>query len=383
MALFTGNYNYMRDGASQAVHRLVQHLERVEDAEVRIYSPTSRHPAFDPDRAIVSAPAVAIPGRSEYRLALGLTRRMRDDVARFRPDIFHLATPDLLGTQALRLARELRVPAVSSLHTRFESYFDYYRLGWLKPWAEQRLRDFYRGCDFVLAPTAPIAARLAEEGLDGRVRLWSRGVDRDLFDPANRDMDWRRSQGWSDDDVVVAYFGRVVLEKGPALFADAIDRASASCPAIRAVVIGDGPARPWLARRLPQATFTGFRSGHDLGRIVASADVLLNPSVTEAFGNVTLEAMAAGLAVVCADAPSHRALLSPGDSGLLCPPADVEAYETALLGLALDVGRRVRMGRAARMASGAYSWSAALASVVDVYREALEPDRLRLVRSEP
>ena len=371
VALFTGNYNYIRDGASQAIHRLVQHLEQVEGAQVRIYAPTSPHPAFDPERPIVSIPAVAIPGRSEYRLALGLPREVREDVRRFAPDIFHLATPDLLGAQALRLAREMGVPTVSSLHTRFESYFDYYGLGWLKPWAEQRLRDFYLGCDYVLAPTAPIAERLAAEGLDGRVRLWSRGVDRDLFDPARRDMAWRRAQGWDDEDVVVAYFGRVVLEKGPALFADVVERAHARCPGVRAVVIGDGPARPWLAKRLPDETFAGFLSGEALGRAVASADLLLNPSITEAFGNVTLEALAAGLPAVCADAPSHRALVTPEVSGLLCPAADVDAYLAAVLGLALEPVRRARMGRAARKASGAYSWSAALASVVAVYREAL------------
>ena len=126
VALFTGNYNYTRDGATQALQRLVGRLESMPGAAVRIYAPTFGTPAFDPDRHVVSVPSVRIPGRSEYRLALGL-------------------------------ARELGAPVVSSLHTRFETYFDYYGLGWLKPWAEQRLRAFYQGCDYVLAPTAEIA----------------------------------------------------------------------------------------------------------------------------------------------------------------------------------------------------------------------------------
>lgn len=371
VALFTGNYNYTRDGATQALQRLVQHLDAMPGAAVRIYAPTSKRPAFEPDRPVVSVPSIVIPGRSEYRLALGLPPSVREDVRRFRPNIFHLATPDLLGGQALRLARELGAPVVSSLHTRFETYFDYYGLGWLKPWAEARLRAFYQGCDYVLAPNAQIADWLVEEGLDGRVRLWSRGVDRTLFDPARRDMAWRRAQGFDDGDLVVAFFGRVVLEKGLALFADVIDRLQAARQGVRAVVIGDGPARPWMARRLPGAVFTGFLSGPALGRAVASADILLNPSTTEAFGNVTLEAMAAGLAVVCADAPSHRALVRANLSGLLCPPGDVQAHAGAVLGLAAQPERRLLIGRAARDASAAYSWSAALDSVVAVYREAL------------
>jgi glycosyltransferase involved in cell wall biosynthesis len=372
VALFTGNYNYMRDGASQAIWRLVQHLEQDEGAEVRIYSPTTSRPAFDPERRIVSVPAIRIPGRSEYRVALGLPAAARADVHSFRPDVFHLATPDFLGSGALKLAREIGVPVVSSLHTRFESYFDYYGLGWLKPWAERRQRAFYEGCDYVLAPNAPIADRLAADGLHGRVRLWSRGVDRIQFDPARRDLVWRRAQGWADSDVVVAFFGRVVLEKGPLEFADVIDRVRAAAPDVRALVIGDGPAREMLERRLPDARFTGFLSGPELGRAVASADILLNPSITEAFGNVTLEAMAAGLAVVCADAPSHRALVTRGVSGLLCPPADVGAYARSVLELAANPVWCASLGRAARKASEAFSWPAALSSVVEVYREALD-----------
>ncbi len=334
VALFTGNYNYTRDGATQALHRLVRHIEGAPGSAVRIYAPTAAQPAFDADRHVVSVPSVTIPGRSEYRLALGLPRRLREDVRRFAPDIFHLATPDLLNTQALGLARELGLPVVSSLHTRFETYFDYYGLGWLKPLAEQRLNAFYQGCDYVLAPTTEIAGRLEADGMRGRTRVWSRGVDRDLFDPARRDMAWRRAQGFGDDDLVVAFFGRVVLEKGLALFADVIDQASRANPRVRAVVIGDGPARPWMEKRLPGAVFTGFLSGAVLACAVASADVLLNPSTTEAFGNVTLEAMAAGLAVVCADAASHRALVRAGLTGLVCPTGDADAYAAAILDLA-------------------------------------------------
>ena len=371
VALFTGNYNYTRDGATQALHRLVRHVESIPGAAVRIYAPTSRTPAFDSDRHVVSAPSVGIPGRSEYRFALGLPRRVREDVRRFSPDIFHLATPDLLNIQAMGLAREFGAPVVSSLHTRFETYFDYYGLGWLKPLAEQRLRAFYQGCDYVLAPTVEIAGRLEADGMRGRTRLWSRGVDRDLFDPARRDMAWRRAQGFGDDDLVIAFFGRVVLEKGLALFADVIDQASRANPRIRALVIGDGPARPWMAKRLPGAVFTGFLSGGVLARAVASADVLLNPSTTEAFGNVTLEAMAAGLAVVCADAASHRALVRAGLTGLVCPAGDVDAYAAAIVELATRPERRLMMGWAGRDASAAYSWAAALDSVLEVYREAL------------
>src|SRR5690349_15693079 len=69
IALFSGNYNYVRDGANQALNRLVGYLLR-QGVEVRVYSPTVEHPAFPATGDLVDVPAVPIPGRSEYRLPL-------------------------------------------------------------------------------------------------------------------------------------------------------------------------------------------------------------------------------------------------------------------------------------------------------------------------
>lgn len=370
LALFTGNYNYTRDGASQAVHRLVRRLERNGDWTVRIYSPVTATPAFDRSREVVAVPSAPTPLRPEYRIALGLPPRIARDVRAFAPDIFHLATPDLLGAGAQRLARKLGTPMVSSVHTRFETYCDYYGLRWLKPLVAQRIAAFYAGSDYVLAPTRPIAEAMAAEGLGDRVRIWSRGVDRAQFDPARRDMEWRRANGFADEDLVAVFFGRLVMEKGLAVFAEAVRQAQRSQPRVRTLVIGEGPARTWLAQRLPGAVFTGLLTGDALGRAVASGDVLVNPSITEAFGNVTLEAMAAGLAPVCADVPSHRALLGRG-AGLLCASGDPAAFAAAIVDMADQPLRRLRLARAGREASAAFDWDAAIESVLDVYAEAL------------
>ncbi len=232
VALFTGNFNYTRDGATQALGRLVSHLREVEKAEVRIYSPTL--PNAPLARGLVSIPSIALPGRAEYRLGLGLNGAARRDVAAFNPDIFHLSTPDLVGFQAQGLARRMDRPLVSSLHTRFETYLAYYGLGLLEPVMEQQLRRFYGRCDYILAPTPIMVQDMNKGGLHGKVRLWSRGVDRALFDPARRDLEWRRAQGFAGSDFVVLFFGRLVLEKGLALFADAFDRLRAGRPDVRA-----------------------------------------------------------------------------------------------------------------------------------------------------
>lgn len=366
LALFSGNYNYTRDGSNQALNRLSAYLIG-QGAVVRVYSPTTDTPAFEPAGELVSAPSVAIPGRREYRLALGLNRALRADLAEFRPTAVHLSAPDLLGAQAGKWARRRGLPVVASLHTRFETYLSYYGLDWLRPGVERYLDRFYGGCDRVLAPNAPIADLLREKGLGERVRVWGRGVDRDRFSPARRDMDWRRSQGLADDEIVVAFLGRLVMEKGLDVLCETLARLRGQ--PIRPLIIGEGPARAFVEERLPEAVMTGHLDGADLGRAVSSADILFNPSLTEAFGNASLEGMAAGLAVVCPRAPSTEALIADGQDGVLIERRDAEGYAAAIEGLIAEPLRRVRLGRAARRSSARYDWNAICAEVLAVYRE--------------
>lgn len=379
LALFSGNYNYTRDGANQALNRLVAWLLD-EGAAVRVYSPTSRTPAFEPAGELVSATSIPIPGRTEYRLGLPLSRRLCDDVAAFAPTVIHLSAPDLLGLSAQRLARRLGVPVVSSLHTRFETYLSYYRLGWLRPALERKLDAFYAGCDCVLAPNAPIAELLRRASPGTAVRIWSRGVDRSRFSPAARDPTWRRGIGLADDDVAVLFLGRLVHEKGLDIYAATFE-ALADCPHVRPLVVGDGPAAAWLRQRLPGAVFTGFLVGEELGRAVSSADVLFNPSVTEAFGNATLEGLAAGLPAVCPQAPSTLELVASGREGLLVANPSPAEYALALRALAQDPELRARLGNAARERSRAFQWDASCGAVLEAYRAVTEAEPLDEARS--
>jgi phosphatidylinositol alpha 1,6-mannosyltransferase len=120
-------------------------------------------------------------------------------------------------------------------------------------------------------------------------------------------MDWRRKIGIADEELAVMFLGRLVLEKGLDVFIEAIDELRIRGVAHRPLVIGEGPARSWFELQMPSGIFVGQQVGDDLGRAVASGDIFLNPSVTEAFGNVTLEAMACALPVVAASRRERRA----------------------------------------------------------------------------
>jgi len=369
VALFTGNYNYVREGANQALNRLVGHLEARGHA-VRVYSPVTDTPAFEPTGTLIPVPSITLPVRSEFQLALGIPKHIRRDVAAFAPDIVHVSTPDILGTRAQTMAKAMGVPVVASLHTLFETYVEHYGLRWLRPTVEAHLRRFYRRSDHVLVPTPALRDAMHADGI-ARVGIWSRGIDRDRFSPARRDPEWRRAQGFGDDDIVILFFGRLVIEKGVDIFVATMKALEARYgERVRALVVGAGPAEARFAG-LSGAVLTGHLDGDDLARAVASADIFLTPSTTESFGNVTLEAMAAGLAVVSADAPSSRSLIDPGRTGLLCAATDIAAYADAIATLIDARAERSHMAAAAREASVAYTWDAASSAVETAYVQTL------------
>jgi len=210
--------------------------------------------------------------------------------------------------------------------------------------------------------------------------LWSRGVDRDQFNPARRSLEWRRSIGLADDDVAIAFLGRLVLEKGLDVFSDACDLLIQRGVAHKVLVIGDGPARAWFAERLPRAIFLGQQTGSDLARALASADIFLNPSVTEAFGNVTLEAMACALPVVAAAATGATNLVRDGDSGMLVEPGEVEQYADALQAYIRDPALRRAHGGHGLAYAQTQDWTRINAAVEAAYYRVIER-RARIARA--
>lgn len=366
VALFSGNYNYVRDGANQALNRFVGYLLR-QGAAVRIYSPTVDAPAFEPTGDLVSAPSFAVPGRREYRVPYRMSGRIRRDLSAFRPNLVHVSSPDPLGHRAVNWARNNRLPAVASVHTRFETYPRYYGLAFLEPLIESLLRRFYRRCDAIVAPSESMAQLLREQRMSYDVGIWTRGIDREIFNTARRDLEWRRSLGIADDEPVIGFIGRLVMEKGLDVFSDTVDQLAARHVKHKVLVIGDGPARQWFENRLPQAVFTGFQSGPDLGRAVASMDMLFNPSITETFGNVTLEAMACALPTVAARATGSESLVTDGVTGRLVRPGAISAFADALAAYCTDDAERTRAGAAARHEAERYGWDQVNQALVDTY----------------
>ena len=377
IALFSGNYNMTVDGANKALNRLVESLQR-QGATVRVYSPTTDEPAFEPQGTLVSLPSIAIPTRGEYRLALGLSDAVRRDLQAFAPHVLHIASPDFAARAAVRWARGRGIPVLASVHTRFETYPRYYHLGFLEGALEEWIRGLYRRCDALVTPSAGMVEVLREQGMNDDISLWERGVDRELFNSGRRDLAWRRGHGIADDDVAIGFLGRLVMEKGLDAFVDTIAELRRRGVPHKVLVIGDGPARACFEEQLPGAAFVGFQQGADLGRAVAAMDVLFNPSITETFGNVTLEAMACGVPVVAARATGSTSLVADGINGRLVTPGDIAGYADALAAYVTDPALRAAHGRAGEEKSRAYAWDAINQAVADTYLRLIEARKGRL-----
>ncbi|MGH6730082.1 MAG: glycosyltransferase, partial [Sphingomicrobium sp.] len=239
------------------------------------------------------------------------------------------------------------------------------------------MRRYYRRCDAIVVPAESTAAILRAQRMNKDISLWARGVDRDQFNPGRRSLKWRRERGIGDDDMVVAFLGRLVLEKGLDVFADAIDAARAKGVPLKVLAIGDGPARGYFEERLPNAVYTGQLTGTDLAVALASADVFLNPSITETFGNVTLEAMACALPVVAAAASGARSLVNDGVTGRLSRPGDIDAFATALADYQRDPELRMRHGQAGLEFARTMDWDEINGAVMHVYERVIERRRRR------
>jgi glycosyltransferase involved in cell wall biosynthesis len=284
-----------------------------------------------------------------------------------------------VGHRAVTWARRHRIAAVASVHTRFDTYLAYYHLQALEPLARNIMRRFYHRCEVVMAPAESTASILRAQRMNRDVAIWGRGVDREQFNPERRDIAWRRSIGIADDEMVIAFLGRVVMEKGLDVFADAIHSFAGRGLKHRVLVIGEGPAQPWFQQQLPKAIFVGLQTGTDLARALASADIFLNPSITEAFGNVTLESMACALPVIAAESTGATNLVHDGITGTLVDGANPDEFADALERYARDPELRRAHGDAGLAIAKTKDWDSINAIVVRVYLHAIYK-RERLAR---
>lgn len=346
-AIVSETYPPEVNGVALTVQSLEQGLRQQghDVAVVRPRQPGDRH--RNADELLVRG--AALPRYPGLRFGLPATRVLQAQWAKVRPDAIYVATEGPLGWSALRAARRLGIPAATGFHTRFDQYMRNYGAGLLTGPALAWMRRFHNRGNATLVPTRELAGFLRAQGFGHVVQL-PRAVDTRRFHPDRRDPGLRAQWGVSEHDLVALYVGRIAPEKNLDLAVRTFRRMQQVRPEARFVWVGDGPSRLQLQRDNPDFIFAGVQRDDALTGHYASGDVFLFPSLSETFGNVTLEAMASGLATVAFDYGAAREHMRDGVHGAAVATDDPDGFIAAALRIAGDDQRRVAMAGAAREA---------------------------------
>jgi len=352
VALVTETYPPEVNGVAMTIGRLADGLRRRGHA-LHLIRPRQRKTESAATQAGLNellVPSLPLPRYPGLRFGLPARGALLTAWRKQRPDIVHIATEGPLGWSALAAARQLDLPISSSFHTNFDAYSGHYGIGWLRGGIERYLRHFHNRSQVTLVPTQEQARRLAEAGFRNLMVI-ARGVDTILFNPARRSAELRRQWGADEYTLVVACVGRIAAEKNLDLALSAFDEMRRIRPNARMLFVGAGPQKSALAARHPEHIFAGMRHGEDLATHYASADIFLLPSLTETFGNVTLEAMASGLGIVAYATAAAGELIDDGIDGLLASAGDEQRFIEAAAALAADSAllSRLRLRAAARV----------------------------------
>tara|TARA_A100001015_G_scaffold160109_1_gene177897 strand:+ start:68 stop:1192 length:1125 start_codon:yes stop_codon:yes gene_type:complete len=320
------------NGVSMTLHRLLLGLQK-KGFETTIIRPRQKNEQanhFPYKEHLVAG--IPIPYYPELRFGITTTNHLKKIWRTECPTLVHIATEGPLGLCALRAARSLEIPVISSFHTNFHQYGKYYKLPFLIKGAFAYLRYFHNRTRATYAPSDDLIENLKAAGFKN-LRKMERGVDAQLFNPSKRSSELRLSWGANEETPVFAYVGRIASEKNIPFALKCFQEVKKKLPEAIMVVVGDGPLRKELEKKYPEVTFCGLQKGEALAQHYASSDVFIFPSITETFGNVVTEAMASGLIVAAYDYAAGKLLIEDGINGTVASFDNKEHYLANLIQL--------------------------------------------------
>jgi len=326
----TDTYTPQANGVATTLERLVNGLrERGHSVDV------VRPAVLACDEEGLEVPSFGLPGYREVRFGFPMRIVLQSRWSRRRPDVIYVATETPLGASAISAARALGIPAASGFHTNFQQYVAHYRMPLLEKATMSYLRRVHNRSVCTFVPSHDVIEQLDARGFEN-LQFLPKGVDTRLFNPKKRSIALRQSWGVGKGGVVGLYVGRIAAEKNLPLVLETFQAIRKRIPDFKGVFVGAGPKLEELKRDHPEFVYAGVLRGETLAEHYASADLFIFPSITETFGNVTLEAMASGLAVVAYDYAAARQHIESGVNGFTAPFDDREAF----LGSAVDVAGR-------------------------------------------
>ena len=350
------------NGVTNTVCHVVDRL-RATDHDVLVIAP-GRGPTRYGDVHVVRVRSIGLPGYRSF--ALGLPdRAVHRAIADFGPDIVHLASPVALGAVGLKSARRLGVPSLAVYQTDIAGFARQYGIRVDAPLARW-IAHIHGRVDRTLVPSVASYLQLAALDVPG-LHVWRRGVALELFGPQRRDLVFHeRFTRGHRGRLAVGYVGRLAAEKQVHRMEEL-----AGLPGIQLVVVGDGPARSQLERRLPGAVFTGLLQGDELARAFASLDLFVHTGTAETFCQTVQEAQASGVPVVAPAVGGPRDLVEQGRTGLLYDPDDPQSLVGTVDMLRLDPALRAHLAANALREVATRGWPGVVDDLVAHYAAVL------------
>jgi len=370
VAIITETFLPKVDGIVKVTCLLLDHLSK-RGIDAMVIAPRYGTKEQYKDTPVRSVPSLSFPFYPEARMGFA-TLSLYRDLAAFNPDVAHLFHPMMTGIPTMGMLKWMEVPTVTSFHLDYARMANQFKvglidLGFTRPLLEELTKNVFNWADYSLAPSKLIQSQMQDLGID-KVGLWRRGVDANTFNPKFYSDAMRNeiTEGNPDDHVLI-YVGRLSDEKQ----IDHIRPALEAVPNTRLVVVGDGPARPYLEEHfagLP-VKFMGYMRGERLSQAYASADVFVFPSRLETFGLVVVEAMAAGLPVVASRVGGVTDVVQEGKNGYTFESGDVETLVEGVRKIAVSRDNIERMGRYARQYAETQSWESMMDEVIEIYAD--------------
>ena len=299
-----------------------------------------------------------IPMYPKLRFGIGSPLRLYQTIKNKMPDIIHLATEGPLGLACLGIAKSLRIPVVSSFHTNFDLYANDYKMGFLSSGISHYLRWFHNQTEATFAPSNACLQRLQTLGYKN-TKIWTRGVDTGLFNPTQKDFNFKSKIGLTEKDILLLYVGRLAPEKNIGALLETFKKAkttlSRQSKNLFLALVGTGPLVEHSdLEKTNGIILPGELRGNHLAQWYASADVFVFPSTSETFGNVILEAQASGLPVLCLNSQATQERITNHHDGILA--ANIEEFESQIIDLCADKSKRAFLGKNATQTAKSQKW---------------------------
>ena len=336
-------------------------------AEIHLFQTVAAEKLVEPELNVHTIHGLKLPFYRDVKLGRPCTSLLKREWRKRRPDLVLIVTEGLLGHSAMKAATGLGIPVFSEYHTNFQQYTRFYGVSLIEKLVNAHLRRFHNRAEVSFVPTDEIRKTLSRQGYMNLVTV-ARGVDTELFNPAQRSQALRQQWGLQEEDLAVLYVGRVAAEKNIDLAVRAFRRVQLLNPRAKFVLVGDGPVRQRLQRENPDFIYCGMQRGEELARHYASADLFVFPSLTETFGNVLIEALASGLPAVAFDYAAAKRHVRDHYNARSVPPENDEAFLRAAADLATQAGVRRSLGAQARASMLDNSWESVyrrLAAIIE------------------